>query len=113
MSEVREYIGYEYFYKKLVNLPVGETWRFECEGCDNPDDPLDTYVCTLVFAKHQYEAENGSMYDFIVYSYPMTLDARLIQEDSEAGWALPVCEVWCDITKTCNLKPFVRRPYHY
>lgn len=111
MSEVREYINYEYFYKKLVNLPVGETWRLECEDGSSSED--DSCIYTLAFAKHKYEAEDGLMYDFIVYSYPKTLDAGLIQEDSEAGWAFSTCRVWCDITKTCNLKPFIRRPYHY
>ena len=105
MSEVREYISYGYFYKKLVNLSVGETWRLKCEDNDCPED--DNCLYTLVFAKHKYEAENGFMYDFIVYSYPKTLDAGLIQEDIDEGWDENISRVWFDITTTCNLKPFI------
>lgn len=107
MSEVRKYIGYEYFYKKLVSLPIGETWRLKCEDADNPDDNCNY---TLVFAKHKYEAENGFMYDFIVYSYPKTLDAGLIQEDIDEGWDANISSVWNDITEVCNLKPFIYEP---
>lgn len=108
MNNEKHYLSYKEFYNKLVDqLPVGETWRLKCEGCDNLDDPLDTYVCTLVFAKHQYEAENGSMYDFIVYSYPMTLDAGFIQEGVDDGWDTDINNVWHDITQICRLRPFI------
>lgn len=105
---MRHYINYDEFYDKLVNhLPVDETWRLKCEDNDNPDD--DDYIYTLVFAKHQYEAENGIMYDFIVYSYPKTLDAGLIQEDIDYGWRNGIIQVWDDITEMCNLKPFIEQ----
>lgn len=51
--------------------------------------------------------ENGLRYDFIVYSYPKTLDAGLIQEDIEDGWDGNIYRVWFDITTTCNLRPFI------
>lgn len=103
---MRHYINYEEFYDKLVNhLPVDETWKLKCEDNDDPDD--DNCIYTLVFAKHQYEAENGFMYDFIVYSYPFTLDAGLIQEDIDYGWRNGIIEVWNDIIEMCNLKPFI------
>lgn len=106
MSEVRHYLSYEEFYNKLVHrLPVGETWRLKCENNDHPED--DYCLLTLVFAKHKYEAENGIMYDFIVYSYPKTLDAGLIQEDVDNGWEENISNVWFDITEICNLKPFI------
>lgn len=101
---MRHYINYGEFYDKLVNhLPVDEIWRLKCEDADYPDDDC----VTLVFAKHKYEAENGFMYDFIVYSYPKTLDAGLIQEDIDNGWYENINDVWNDITETCNLKPFI------
>lgn len=101
----RHYISFEEFYNKLVDrLPVGKTWRLKCEDADDPDDNC---VYTLVFAKHKYEAENGFMYDFIVYSYPKTLNAGLIQEDIDNGWEENISDVWFDITEVCNLKPFV------
>ena len=107
MSNTKRYLSYEEFYDKLVDhLPVGESWRLKCESCDNPDDPLDTYVYTLVFTKHQYEAEDGCVYPFIVYSYPETLDAGFIQED-EYGWHSSVKEAWCVIVESCGLKPFI------
>ncbi len=85
MNNGKHYLSYDEFYNKLVDhLPVGETWRLKCEDNDNPED--DNCIYTLVFAKHKYEAENGFMYDFVVYSYPKTLDAGLIQEDIEDGW---------------------------
>ena len=103
---MRHYINYEEFYDKLVNhLPVDETWRLKCENNDDPED--DDCIYTLVFAKHQYEAENGFMYPFIVYSYPKTLDAGLIQEDIDDGWYENISNVWFDITEICNLKPFI------
>lgn len=108
MSNTKQYLSYEEFYDKLVeHLPVGESWKLECEDGEHPDDEGYNYV--LTFAKHQYEAENGCMYDFIVYSYPKTLDAGLIQEDIDDGWSA-ISEVWFDITETCNLKPFVYKP---
>ena len=108
MSSKRHYISYKEFYNKLVDqLPVGETWRLKCdESCDNLDDPLDTFVYTLVFAKHRYEAEDGCMYPFIVYSYPETLDAGLIQQD-EYGWQNSVKEAWHVIVESCRLRPFI------
>lgn len=103
---MRHYINHDEFYDKLVNhLPADETWRLKCEDNDNPKDDDMNY--TIVFAKHQYEAENGFMYDFIVYSYSFTLDAGLIQEDIENGWHENMIDVWNDITETCNLKPFI------
>lgn len=103
---MRHYIDYDEFYDKLVNhLPEDETWRLKCEDNENPDD--DEMIYTLAFAKHKYEAEDGAMYDFIVYSYPRTLDAGLIQEDIDEGWDPGICDVWADITESCNLKPFV------
>lgn len=105
---MRHYIKYEEFYDKLVNhLPVGESWRLKCEDGDNPKDDEMNY--TIVFAKHQYEAENGAMYDFIVYSYPKTLDAGIIQEYIDDGWNITISNVWFDITETCNLKPFIEQ----
>lgn len=104
MANKRHYLNYKEFYNKLVDhLPVGETWRLKCE---NADDPGDDCIHTLVFAKHKYEAENGFMYDFIVYSYPKTLDAGLIQEYIDVGWDEDINSVWNDITEVCNLKPF-------
>lgn len=103
---MRHYINYDEFYDKLVNhLPVDETWRLKCEDKYFPEDENIGY--TIVFAKHQYEAENGSMYDFIVYSYLMTLDAGFIQEDIDNGWDENISDVWNDITEICNLKPFI------
>ena len=105
MTNKRHYLSYEEFYNKLAyHLPVGETWRLKCEDADDPDDNCNY---TLVFAKHKYEAENGFMYDFIVYSYPKTLDAGLIQEDIDEGWDANISSVWNDITEVCNLKPFI------
>ena len=105
---MRHYINYEEFYDKLVNhLPVDETWRLKCEDNDDPDD--DNCIYTLVFTKHKYEAENGFMYDFIVYSYPKTLDAGLIQEDTDTGWENPILDVLYDIIEMCNLKPFIEQ----
>lgn len=106
MSDTKQYLSYEEFYDKLVgHLPVGESWKLECEDGEYPDDEDYNYV--LTFTKHQYEAENGCMYDFIVYSCPKTLDAGLIQENTDGGWGAAISEVWFDITETCNLKPFV------
>lgn len=105
---MRHYITYQEFYDKLVNhLPVDETWRLKCEDNDDPDD--DNCIYTLVFTKHEYEAENGQMYPFIVYSYPKTLDAGLIQEDTDTGWRNPIIDVWYDIIEMCNLKPFIEQ----
>lgn len=99
---MRHYLDYDEFYDKLVNhLPEGETWRLYCEDVD------DRYVFSLVFAKHVFEAEDGNMYEFIVYSYPRTLDAGLINEDVNDGWEPGICDTWFDITETCNLKPFI------
>ena len=103
---MRHYINYDEFYDKLVNhLPVDETWRLKCKDNDYPDNN----IYTLVFAKHKYEAENGFMYDYIVYSYPKTLDAGLIQEDTDTGWRIPILDVWYDIIEMCNLKPFIEK----
>lgn len=101
----KEYIDFDEFYDVLVNrLQVGENWRLECEDNNNSGDE-NNY--TLVFAKHQYEAEDGRMYDFIVYSYPKTLDAGFIQEDINDGWDTAISSVWFDITTTCDLRPFI------
>lgn len=106
MDNKRHYISFEEFYDKLVDhLPVEETWRLKCEDNDHPED--DNCLYTLVFAKHKYEAENGFMYDFIVYSYPKTLDAVLIQENIDNGWEENIGNVWFDITEVCKLKPFI------
>ena len=98
---MRKYIDYKEFYDKLVNhLPENETWRLDCESDDD-------CIYRLVFTKHLYEAENGAMYPFIVYSYPKTLDAGLIQEDIDNGWDEAIENVWINITEICNLEPFI------
>lgn len=100
---MRHYIDYDEFYDKLVNqLHDGESLRISCESEYN-------HIYTLVFAKHLYEAENGAMYPFIVYSYPKTLDAGLIQEDVDNGWDENISDVWSDMVIVCELKPFVEQ----
>ena len=100
---MRHYIDYNEFYDKLVNqLHEGESLRISCESEYNN-------IYTFVFAKHLYEAENGTMYPFIVYSYPNTLDAGFIQEDIDNGWDENISDVWSDIVNICELKPFVEQ----
>lgn len=109
MNNEKHYLSYEEFYDKLVeHLPVGESWRLKCEDGDDPYGENCNY--TLIFAKYQYEAGDGGVYDFIVYSYPMTLNAGFIQEDVDDGWDAAISNVWFDITETCNLKPFAYKP---
>ena len=49
----------------------------------------------------------GDFYEPYKRTYPKTLDAGMIQEDSDNGWEESINEVWFDITETCNLKPFI------
>lgn len=98
---MRRYINYDKFYDKLVNhLPIDETWRLDCEDKNGE-------IYHLVFTKHLYEAEDGNMYQFIVYAYPKTLDARLLQEDEDSGWDECIFNAWYDMTWSCSLKPFI------
>lgn len=98
---MKRYLTYDEFYNRLVKLPDNENvWRLKCESKQDDGD----YV--LTFSKHRYEAEDGQTYPFIVYSYPRTLDAGLIQQDIDYGWETGINDVWNDITETNELKPY-------
>ena len=97
---MKHYLTYDEFYNKIVNLPNDETiWRLNVESDDNDD-------YTLSFSKHLYEAEDGNMYPFVVYSYPKTIDAGIIQEHLDEGWNPDILAVWTDITEQLGLKPY-------
>lgn len=92
---MEKYLTFGEFRDIIVELPIDTTWHMKCECHDE--------TRTIAFAKHYYEAENGGFYDYVVYSYPMTLDAGLIQE-AEDGWDGNILEVWNDILN-CEYKP--------
>ena len=93
-------IKFEKFKEKIINLPEDESiWKMKCKN----DMGI---IYTLSFSKHTFEAENGGHYPFVVYSYPMTLDAGFIQQDIDNGWDENIKAVWDDITETCELIPF-------
>lgn len=97
---MRRYIDYEYFYSTLADLIKEDRWRLECEN-------LYGEIYTLVFEKYMYEAQDGNVYPCIIYSYPLTLDAGIINYDAEDGWDLNITSVWNDITRGCDLRPFI------
>lgn len=100
---MRYFISSEEFKEKIINLPDDESiWRLKCE-----DD--EGNVCTMTFSKHRFEAEDGSTYPFVVYSFPMTLDAGIINERIDEGWDSDIEEAWDDIVSSCGLLPFVEK----
>ena len=100
---MRHFISSEEFKEKIIKLPDDESiWRLKCV-----DDEGNVY--TLTFSKHRFEAEDGNTYPFVVYSYPMTLDAGIINERIDEGWDSDIEEVWDDIVSSCGLLPFVEK----
>ena len=92
-------LNLEEFTMKILNLGDEETWEMKCK---------DVYedVYTVWFSKRMYKSFGGSSYFYVVYSYPFTMDAGFIQEDSEYGWERNIEEVWNDITDCVELTPF-------
>ena len=89
---------FEEFRQKIISLPDDETiWRMKCKNEDGVD-------YTLSFAKHRFEAEDGQTYPFVVYSYPMTLDASIINERVDDGWDEDIRGAWEDMLN-CGLTP--------
>lgn len=97
---MKHYLTIDDFRKKIVSLPDdGSIWRLKCENQDGED-------YTLTFSKHRFEAEDGNTYPFVVYSFPMTLDAGIINERIDGGWEEDIQEVWGDIVSSCGLMPY-------
>lgn len=94
---MEKYLTFDEFKERVINLPENETWCMWCEGGD--------VTTTLFFTKYTYESCSGFQFPFVVYSYPMTINAGFIQEDEEDGWDKNLLEVWNDITDSCGLKP--------
>lgn len=89
---------YEEFREKIISLPDDESiWRMKCKSQDGVD-------YTLSFSKHRFEAEDGETYPFVVYSYPMTLEAGIINERVDDGWDEDIDLTWQDIMN-CGLTP--------
>ena len=100
---MKYYLSLEEFRDKIINLPDDESlWRMKCENEEGR-------IYTLTFSKHRFEAEDGNTYPFVVYSFPMTLDAGIINERIDEGWDEDIEEVWNDIVSSCGFKPFVSK----
>lgn len=100
-KSMRHFLSFDEFKGRIVNLPDDDSvWRLKCVNSEGT-------VYTLTFSKHRFEAEDGNTYPFVVYSFPMTLDAGIINERIDEGWDIDTEEVWNDIVSSCDLAPFV------
>lgn len=95
---MRHYLTEQEFYGILTDLENGEV-NIDCETSDGRIEHLRFRA--LVF-----------FYKVILYSFPMTRDIGLIQEDADEpdGWNGPAHEVWQDMTDVCGWKPFIEKP---
>ena len=95
----RHYLTLDEFRNKIINLPDDESiWRMKCDDADGEER-------TLAFSKHRFEAEDGTTYPFVIYSFPMTLEAGIINERVDNGWDEDIQLTWDDIL-SCGLMPF-------
>ena len=96
---MKHYISFDIFRNKIVSLPADDSiWRMKCYDADGE-------VRTITFSKHLFEAEDGNTYPFVVYSFPMTLNAGIINDREDVRWDEDCKEVWDDIL-SCDLTPF-------